>query len=546
MKTKLKIISTLICLVMISIFAIASLSMCTFGPDEDDNTELNFERASFVYNQPQSSINQTHQAQRTITSNAAYYFVLAAMETRLAAVNQTENLLKFLQNHSFPYFDIDFNSITLYFNNSFNLRADSINNAIFLRTSDVGTYRFINFVLQTMLSRTINYGLLHGLSMRIFQELGWGTRQIYSNNQIARFLESEKNTYITSLTYGVFNKRFSNELQIYYAYSVSLALVDHIIDNNSDFKAIFTRLLKYGQYFDSRFNVLFFNKINAYLVYIGLEAILISNAVYRVFSYTYDYPIVIKTYSAYYFTHKDWLAENLLAEAYIIFSDFEFNYESFLEFLLNSEAAFEWIRQFFSWDDFIRATIRLEQIDEGYAFWVPWQTDYVLLESLWPLTQSYAVFVMISTLGFRDPNSWMTNALILYSYIMFDNNVSDNMHFIFSDRDNPIISPLISPRMRRSIELYDELFKKCDNKFDFVTYIKLTVYVALFEFDLSFNFNVNNDQVVFVLYLIYAYGVQTVFDIYINQGVLSGSVTNPARVVDEFKLWLYNIIHNRA
>jgi len=531
---------------MISIFAIASLSMCTFGPDEDDNTELNFERASFVYNQPQSSINQTHQAQRTITSNAAYYFVLAAMETRLAAVNQTENLLKFLQNHSFPYFDIDFNSITLYFNNSFNLRADSINNAIFLRTSDVGTYRFINFVLQTMLSRTINYGLLHGLSMRIFQELGWGTRQIYSNNQIARFLESEKNTYITSLTYGVFNKRFSNELQIYYAYSVSLALVDHIIDNNSDFKAIFTRLLKYGQYFDSRFNVLFFNKINAYLVYIGLEAILISNAVYRVFSYTYDYPIVIKTYSAYYFTHKDWLAENLLAEAYIIFSDFEFNYESFLEFLLNSEAAFEWIRQFFSWDDFIRATIRLEQIDEGYAFWVPWQTDYVLLESLWPLTQSYAVFVMISTLGFRDPNSWMTNALILYSYIMFDNNVSDNMHFIFSDRDNPIISPLISPRMRRSIELYDELFKKCDNKFDFVTYIKLTVYVALFEFDLSFNFNVNNDQVVFVLYLIYAYGVQTVFDIYINQGVLSGSVTNPARVVDEFKLWLYNIIHNRA
>jgi|GEM_PF-5732370 len=534
------------CIGFILIFALIApvftFLACQFGGETE--REFSFERATFLYAQPQSSISQTMQAQRTMTNNANYYFVLISMDNMIETANKIEDLLDLLRSSAFPYFNLDIPRLNIHINNSFHLRADPNNNAVFARITDVRSDRFINFVLQAIVSNTINYGLLNGLSARIFRRLDWGNYANRPHNQLAYFVNRHENRLIKHLNFAAFNDRFANQLQQEYAHHLSIAFVDHLVLNNGNHKAILSQLLVYGQQFNASFDTLFYQHLNTFLESIGANEVVASTQVYRFFSYTHDYPIVLKTQSAYYFMHRDWEGEEFLGYSALTFllGDIDFNeYFAFLNHLLDREHAFYQIRAFFGVsEDLIRAPIRLKELYSRYQdLWAPWQADYIYLQTIWPIIHAYAVFVMINTLGFISPHNWIVWALLNFCVPMFDNLVIDNLMILYSDRKNPEISD----HEHRTLYLYEQRFGTIEYTINFINFSKILKYVALFELDHIFNLDYTYDSFVFLLYLKYTYGVQAIFEIYQNHGIFSGIVTDPTVLTSNFKAWLYDFMH---
>jgi|GEM_PF-6738436 len=202
MKKNLKLICLIICLLIASIFAVAACDNCNediccdsypscdcnvgvccdYYPDCDCNSqngngdkprEFAFTEGGFSYRHTHSPIIETHNGLTTSTNNATYYFVNMEHGDMIEFANYAEDLLDFLHSDSFPYAVLDLDNIIFKVSNHFRentmMRADASTNSLYMFPRDIKTVGFINFTLQALLGETINYGLLHGLSVMIYE-----------------------------------------------------------------------------------------------------------------------------------------------------------------------------------------------------------------------------------------------------------------------------------------------------------------------------------------------------------------------------------------
>jgi len=536
MKRKIKFLLFAACLFMLPVLAFTA---CSGGTAPDGIT---FEMLDFTYSEPHSNITQSLRGHRAYTGYADYYFSGVGIEDRLVFMEYAEELLEYLHSAGFPYAELELDRLTFFTTNNFYTRADSYTNSVFVRFSDIRTVRFINFTLQAIAGETANYGLLHGLSVRIFEDLGWDNEinnRPRSNEDIADFLQDEYNRFVLHLTFGVFHPRFSTAGQIEYAKSISARLVDYIIKNNTNYNILFTAMLNTAASFNLSFGNMFYGLLNQYLYYINTEQKPLPSQVFKNASFTYDFPIILATHSVDYLIHREWDEERIQDWYPFTFGDFEPDYSSLKNFFLDREPVFEKIREFFKWEDFKRVPARMMRLPGNILGYAPWHTEYVAIESILAMTHEYAHFVNIKALGARY--SWLIEALAWYCDVVFDSILQHDMKHGFINRE--YYADLFGPVTTRGFELYYKVFKPVNPSFSLVDFWKARVYVSLFENNERFDLHNLHHAFAFVYFLFYTHGREAVFYSFRHYGSINVFVTDTYDVIKDFKAYLYAIFN---